>query len=118
MSQDSTEEPENPPQAARDQLATAIESSDVATASDLLEKQPLLANADLRPAQQRDQFTNGLPIFRACRHNHTELATILLRHGANPNAPSNNLEDQPEFSLPLYFAAVEKRELFARESSS
>ena len=107
MNEAATEKPETPSQAVRDQFAKAIDSNDTATATELLAKHPLLANADLRPAKQRDHFPTGLPLFRACQKNATELAVILLEHDANPDAPGSNPDDQPEFSMPLHFAALD-----------
>lgn len=105
----STAQPEQPTQQHRDQFAAAIEAGDNAVAGEMLEKDSRLANADLRVAEQRDHFTNGYPLFRACQHNNEQLAELLLSHGAHPDAPGCNPKDQPELGQPLHYAAAEHR---------
>lgn len=102
-------QPELPTQELRDQFAAAIEASDTAAATRLLVDEPLLANADLRIAEHRNHFTNGFPLFRACQHNREQLAELLLQHGAHPDAPGSNPDDQPELGQPLHYAAAEHR---------
>lgn len=98
-----------PTQQRRDQLAAVIETGDVQAASQLLDDHPLLVNADLRAAEDRDQFTNGMPLVRACQRNHDQLAELLLQHGAHPDAPGNDPDDQPELGMPLHAASVDHR---------
>jgi hypothetical protein len=85
-------------QKLRDQFATTIEANDIAA-----------ANADLRVSEDRDHFTNGYPLFRACQRNHESLAALLLFHNAHPDAPGSDPDDQPELGMPLHFAAIDHR---------
>lgn len=109
MTAELADQSERPTQQLRDQFAAAIAANDIAVATRLLEEEPLLADADLRPAEDRDHFTNGSPMFRACQHNHEQLAELFVQCGAHPDAPGNNPDDQPELGMPLHFAAVDHR---------
>lgn len=104
---------EQPPDAdgqrKRDRFAAAIDSTDISLAKQLLEREPWLVNADLRPVGDRDRFTNGLALFRACEKNADSMVELLLQHGAHPDAPANNPDDQPELGIPLHLAAAEHR---------
>ena len=93
-------------QKSLDEFSAAIEQGDAEKVKQFLESQPELANADLRPVDQRDHFTNGLPMFRAANKLNHEIVKILLDHDADPNATGNNPDDQPEFGLPLYDAVA------------
>ena len=108
MSSETNPAAELPPQSTRDQFAAAIEAGDSATVRQMLQQKPALANTDLRPPERRDQFTRGLPLHRACERGHEELAELLLDHGAHPDCPGSNPDDQPEFGIPLH-AAVDQR---------
>ncbi|MFK7817430.1 MAG: hypothetical protein AB8G99_01820 [Planctomycetaceae bacterium] len=68
---------ETPGQAVRDKLAAAIEANDLVAAEQLLVAVPQLANADLRPKEDRNEFTNGFPLFRVCARGLTEFAALL-----------------------------------------
>ena len=75
----------------------------------MLQSEPKLANADLREAEDRDGFSNGHPLHRACERNHAEMAELLLEHGSDPNGPGPDPEDRPVHGMPLHFAAAEYR---------
>lgn len=87
-----------------DVMSDAIEKADVEKIKQLLQSHPELPNADLRPVDKRDHFTNGRPLYRAAQKLDREIIELLLDHGADPNAAGNILDDQPEFGLPLYLA--------------
>ena len=97
-----------PTQELRDRFANAIEANDIAALKQLISSEPLLPNADLRKAEERDGFTNGFPLYRACQRNHEELARLLLEQGADPNAASPDPDDQPELGMPLHFAMEQR----------
>jgi len=109
MPTEPSSQPDKPSQAVRDRFAASIEAGDVTSVERLLLDEPLLANADLRVAEDRDRFTNGLPLLRAFQQKHDELAELLLKHGAHPDAPGSDPDDQPELGLPLHVAAAEHR---------
>lgn len=96
-------------QELRDQLAEAIEAKDLATAEKLLTSEPLLANADLRTAEDRNQFSDGHPLHRASAHNDEQMALLLLKHGSHPDAPGPDAEDRPVHGMPLHWSAAEHR---------
>ena len=87
-----------------DVMSESIEQADIEKVKQLLQSHPELANADLRPAEKRDHFTNGRPLYRAAQKLNRGIIELLLDHGADPNAAGNNPDDQPEFGLPLYLA--------------
>ena len=96
-------------QQQRDHFAAAIDASDLSLATQLLQREPTLVNADLRPVGSRDRFTNGLALFRACKNNADSMVELLLRHGAHADAPGRDPNDQPELGIPLHLAAAEHR---------
>ncbi len=75
---------------------------------DLLVQNPQLARIDLRSHEKQDHFTNGFALVEACKNVHIEVTKILLEHGANPDAPSINADDPPEFGIPLCLAVESK----------
>lgn len=95
---------DQPNQTQRDAFADAIERNDIDLVQQQLTSLPQLANADLRPVNQRDRFTNGFPLFRACQKQHCQIAKLLLDHDADPSATGSNPDDQPEIGMPLHFA--------------
>ena len=99
----------SPSQDLRNQFADAIENNDLASAKQLLTTTPALANTDLRLEEQRDVFTNGLPLFRACSLGNEELADLLLAYGADPNSANSNPDDRPEFGMPLHVAVCAQK---------
>ena len=78
-----TNKHELPSQELRDQLAEAIQASNINVAEKLLTSEPLLANSDLRKPKDRDSFSHGHPLHQACERNNEELADFLLNHGAH-----------------------------------
>jgi len=105
-----TEQPDDAVnQQQRDRFAAAIDATDLSLATQSLESAPTLVNADLRPAGDRDRFTSGLALVRACKQNADSMVELLLRHGAHPDAPGNDQADQPELGIPLHVAAAEHR---------
>ena len=79
------------------------------TVKQLLVKEPLLANTDLREAEHRNHFSHGHPLHLACEHNHEQIAELLLKHGAHADAPGGNPDDRPVHGMPLHFAAADHR---------
>ena len=94
-------------QAVRDAFAAAIKANDVHEVEKLLLAEPMLANADLREAEHRDVFSHGHPLHKACEHNHAEVATLLLKHGADADGPGPDPNDRPVHGMPLHYAAAE-----------
>ncbi|MEM8678818.1 MAG: hypothetical protein AAGF97_05605 [Planctomycetota bacterium] len=100
---------DGPSQQLRDQFAAAIEAKDVGAAVSLLKQEPRLANADLRACENRNSFSDGHPLHRACAHNLAQLTELLLRHGSHADAPGPDPDDRPVHGMPLHFAAAEYR---------
>lgn len=95
---------EPPDQQQRDAFGESIENNDIESVRQQLSSLPHLANSDLRPKNQRDHFTNGFPLFRACQKQHRLIGKVLLDFGADPSATGSNPDDQPEIGMPLHFA--------------
>lgn len=81
----------------------AVTAGNVAKTTALLAQDTSLAGTDCRPAEQRNQHTNGFPLVQAAKDGNIEIAEVLLQRGADPNARSP-AEDQREFGMPLIFA--------------
>ena len=93
----------------RERLAAAIAAKDALAAETLLAKIPQLANADLRPLEDRDQFSFGHPLYLACQLNDEDMAQLLLKSGSHPDAPGSDPDDRPVHGMPLHLAAAEHR---------
>ncbi len=88
----------------REKFYAAVSSNDVAEVTRMLAEDASLANADLRPETERDEFTHGFPLVIAAGENFLELALVLLAHGADPNSRSTAASDPPEYGMPLHHA--------------
>ena len=103
MSKDSSSS-ESLTQGVRDEFSIAIENGDFDAAKRMLAASPALSGLDLRESDSQDKFTNGFPLFRACKKNDERLAVLLLECGADPNSASGEPEDHPEYGMPLHFS--------------
>lgn len=92
----------------RPRFAAAIEANDLSTVERMLGEHRELANADLRAPEDRDAFTNGFPLHRACENAQWQLAEVLLEHGADPDAPGSDPDDRPEIGIPLHCAVCDR----------
>ena len=88
----------------REHFHAALLEGDIARVDELLLQTPLLANADLRSVEARDEFTDGYPLVIACRLDDAAMAATLLEAGAVPDAPSTSESAPPEHGMPLHLA--------------
>lgn len=102
-------DPSEPSQEQRDRLKEAIVSNDIEIVERLVTDHPTLTNLDLRKRDERNVFSDGHPLHIACEQNHSEIASLLLKRGADANAPGADPNDRPVHGMPLHLSAAEFR---------